>query len=400
MRRSLAIILIVMSLCSLLTGCWSKRELNELSIASAIGIDKDGDKYIVTVQIINPSEVSSQKATGQRVASFIYTTEGKTIFEALRRMTTMSTRRIYLAHIRAVVFGEDLARQGLKDLLDFLFRDHEMRSNIHLLVAKNTKAEYILSMLTGLDKIPANKMYISLERTEEFWATAHAAKLDDFVNSLSSEGKNPVVSGIIIQGNIEIGSNKKNLENARIPAILRIDNIAAFHRDKLIGWLNEKEGMGYNQIVGKMKSTLITIKCPKGNDLGIEIMKTKCKAKGVIENGKPKIYINFQAEGNVGDVQCDIDLTKVENVNELERILEKTLEKNMEAVIKKAQNELRTDIFGFGEVIHRSYPKQWKTMKKDWSNQFIDLPVSINTTAKIRGLGTITNPINNEIIKE
>ncbi|MBH9787576.1 Ger(x)C family spore germination protein, partial [Clostridioides difficile] len=37
----------------LLSGCWSKRELNELAIVVALGIDKIDEEYEITVQIVD-----------------------------------------------------------------------------------------------------------------------------------------------------------------------------------------------------------------------------------------------------------------------------------------------------------------------------------------------------------
>ncbi|MGO1528966.1 Ger(x)C family spore germination protein, partial [Senegalia sp. (in: firmicutes)] len=58
MKKKIILLLIIIISINLITGCWDKRELSELSIASAIGIDRVEDEYLVSVQIINPSEVT------------------------------------------------------------------------------------------------------------------------------------------------------------------------------------------------------------------------------------------------------------------------------------------------------------------------------------------------------
>ena len=47
----------------LLSGCWSKRELNELAIVVALGIDKIDEDYEITVQIVDPGEISMRQAS-------------------------------------------------------------------------------------------------------------------------------------------------------------------------------------------------------------------------------------------------------------------------------------------------------------------------------------------------
>ena len=64
-----------------------------------------------------------------------------------------------------------------------------------------------------------------------------------------------------------------------------------------------------------------------------------------------------------------------------------------EKALDKAQKTLKTDIFGFGEAIHRKYPKVWEKIKSDWNDKFLDLPVSITVEAETIQLGEITKPL-------
>ncbi|WP_338015880.1 Ger(x)C family spore germination C-terminal domain-containing protein [Paenibacillus mesophilus] len=55
------------------------------------------------------------------------------------------------------------------------------------------------------------------------------------------------------------------------------------------------------------------------------------------------------------------------------------------------------DIFGFGEVFHRTEPKAWKKVRENWDAQFADLPVNVNVDIRIRRLGTINNSFLEEL---
>ncbi|MFD2879852.1 Ger(x)C family spore germination C-terminal domain-containing protein [Paenibacillus rhizoplanae] len=41
-----------------------------------------------------------------------------------------------------------------------------------------------------------------------------------------------------------------------------------------------------------------------------------------------------------------------------------------------------SDIFGFGEVIHRADPQAWKTWKTDWNKHFAETAVTIHSDFK------------------
>jgi spore germination protein KC len=43
------------------TGCWSRHELNDLAIAVGIGIDKTGDQYQVSAQVVYPVKSLDQR---------------------------------------------------------------------------------------------------------------------------------------------------------------------------------------------------------------------------------------------------------------------------------------------------------------------------------------------------
>ncbi len=395
MKGKQILLLILIVLINMNTGCWNRREINELSIGTAVGIDKSEDGYLVTVQLINPGEVASEKAT-ERTAVTTYRASGETVFEALRKLTLETPRKIYLAHIRILVFGEEFAKEGIGKALDFISRDHEFRTDFYILIAKNTKAEKLLNVLTPVEQIPANKVFTSLKISEKAWASTYHVQLDELISGIISEGKNPVLTGVIIKGDPETGMNISNLENVDPPTTIQIRYIGVFKDDKLIGWLNEDESRGYNYIMDHVSSTIVNVPCENGK-VGIELIRTKAKINGDVEYGKPKIDIKIWVEGNVGDVECEVDLTKTKNIYALEAKVQKKIKKEIESAIKKAQDNFKSDIFGFGEAIHRAAPKAWKELKTDWDRrEFQDLEVNINVTVKIRRIGTIMKSFQKE----
>lgn len=393
MKKSLIKLIMTIIFCTLLSGCWSSKELNELSITTAIGIDKSEEGVHVTLQIINPGEVAAE-ATARYTAVTTYSADGKTVFEAIRRLTLELPRRAYQAHVRLLVFGEEYAREGIGKALDFFSRDHEFRTDFYVIVAKEEKAEELLKVLTPLEKITANKIYSSLEISEKSWAPTKTVQLDELISSLVSEGKQAVITGVEVQGEPETGSDTQNVEKVKSPVTIKISNIAVFKKDKLIGWLNEDESKGLNYVEGNVTNTVYSVPC-KGGRLAIEVIRTKSKVKGKVEDNKPHIDIKISAEGNVGDVECEIDLSKTDNIYKLEQLAAKVMKKIVNESIKKAK-DFQTDIFGFGEVIHRTDYKYWAVMKEDWDNKFKDITVNINVEFKIRRLGTINKSFQKE----
>ncbi|WP_379139675.1 Ger(x)C family spore germination protein [Paenibacillus sp. sgz500992] len=401
MKRKTSFLFLILTLGTLLTGCWNRKELNELAIAVGMGIDKQGDQFRVSVQVVDPGEVSTKKGVGGRAPATLYTSEADTLFEAVRKLTTLSPRKIYFSHLRICVIGESMATEGIAKALDFLSRDHEFRSDFYLVVTKRSSAEDTLKIMTPLDPIPADKLFSSLESSEKSWSPSATVTLDQFIADLTSEGKQPILTGLQIVGDQESGETKKNVEMISPHTRLQYSGLAVFKKDRLIGWLNESESKGYNFILSKVKSSVGFVTCPKGGKVVMEIIRTHASMKGYIYRGEPRINIHLKIEANVGEVECsELDLTKTNTIYDLQKKSEEKIAGVMESAIKKAQKSYKADIFGFGEALHRSNPRAWKSLKQNWDNEyFAELPVNIKVDFKIRRLGTTGSSFLNEMKK-
>jgi spore germination protein KC len=231
-------------------------------------------------------------------------------------------------------------------------------------------------------------MRSSLETSEKAWAPTIAVQLDELISALTSEGINPVLTGISIKGNVKKGQLVDNVQQIEPYARLKYKNIAVFKKDKLVGWLNEKESKGYNYIMNNVHSTVGHIPCVKNSEMIVEIIRSKTKVKGKFVNGKPKIDIHLNSEANIAEVACHVDLTKPETIIKLEKNTDKVNLDVVKTSIRKAK-KLGVDIFGFGEVMHRADPNAWKKIKKNWNQEFSQIPVTIHSDFKIRRTGAV-----------
>ncbi|KON88045.1 spore gernimation protein GerC [Sporosarcina globispora] len=396
MKRKIAILAIVISMAVLLSGCWNRKELDELGIVLGLGIDKVDDEYLVTLQVVSPGDVASKTSSGQRTPFVVYQEKGENLFEAIRRVTTISPRKMYLAHLRIVIIGEELAREGISEALDFLSRDHQLRSDYFIAVSKETRAEHVLKILTSLENIPANKLYSSLETSEKAWAPTFTVTLDDLIADLVSDGINAKLTGVIIQGDIQRGEHLENVQQTKDRTELKYEGIGVFKGDKLAGWLDEDESKGLTYSLGEVESTIVKVKCRDQGKAGIEIVRSNGEIKAQVNNEIPKGTITVQAEGNVGEVECrSLDLTKANTLTQLEKKVEEDIKTKIEKTVSAAKEKYESDLFGFGEALHRSHPDYWKKAKKEWAHRFAEMPVEVKVNVTIRGVGTIVDsPLN------
>jgi spore germination protein KC len=379
----------------LLSGCWSRKELNDIAIAEGVGIDMAGDQFELTVQIVNPGSVTKAKGEHE-IPVIVYSSTGVTLNEAVKRLTSSISRKIYFAHIRILVISEELAKKGIVNAMDYLMRGSEFRSDFNVVIAREGSAKELLSVMTPLEKVPANYIFNSLEAAKKEWTAAVTIQLDQLSNAIVTPGKSSIISGIQIVGDHKVGTSKQNIDYTRPPARLKYSGNAIIKKDKLVGWLNENESRAYSVITNQSKRSAIHLVCPNGGNIGIDVARIKSKVYAVVKNDKPEIYIESRAEGNVSDVECKIDLFKVETIDYLDKKYVEFAKSNMEKTIKKAQT-LGADIFGFGEAVHRADPKYWNKVKNNWEELFKELEPHLNIDAKVRGTGTLGDSVVNDM---
>ncbi len=389
-------ICLLMILTIFLSGCWSKRELNELAIVAALGIDKVDNEFDITVQVVIPGEISSKQPTSGRSPVITYHSKGATVFEAIRKMTTVTARKLYFSHLQIVVLGDELAKEGMGKPLDLISRDHEFRNDFDVIVAHDATAEEVLNVLTPIEKVPANKMLNSLRTSEKSWGTTQSIKIDELISTLNNKETSVVMSAIEIHGDKSVGMAQTNVKKSKSTAILKYAGLAVFKEDKYIGLLTEDESRSLGFLKDKIESTIEIIACPKEGNLSTEITHSKTKIKGKFENGSPKINVSIDVNQNVGEVECDIDLTKEKSLHYVNKKTAELIKKRIEKTISTVQQSYRVDIFGFGEALHRTNPKEWKKIKKDWLTIFQELPVKVEVHVNTQGLGTMENSLVNK----
>lgn len=389
LKRLLFILIILSTI--FLTGCWSSREINTLAIAVCIGIDKTENGYLVTEQVLNPRAIATKVTAESPVV--IYTAEGDDLAEIVRRFTTQSSRIFYNADLRMVVFGEDVAKDGIQNILDYFLRNYEYRTDFYFVIAKNSTANEVLGILTPIESVPGFSMYISLKMSEEKWAAMKSVRIIELVNSIIADGDNPVLTGIEISQDEISPKSTDMLKQSGKYKKLKYTGLGAFNKDKLVGWLDEDESKGYNYITDNVKNTIEHADYDSKVKITYEIINAKSRTKVYFLENKPAIEVKIKTKCNIEIVEGEFDVSAEENKQVLNELLASKVKLLCEKALNKAQKELKTDIFGFGEAIHRKYPKTWEKLKDDWNDKFTDLPVNITVEAETKQLGQITKPL-------
>ncbi|MGF9700689.1 Ger(x)C family spore germination protein [Paenibacillus sp. MABNR03] len=398
MNKCLRLILCLSVLLPLLTGCWDRRELNELGIMLGLGVDKDGDMVRVSAQVVVPNEVSSKSGGGQGTPVTQYQASADTLFEAIQKLTETSPRRIFMAHIRILVFGEEYARKvGIYDVMEALMREPSARPDYYVMVARNTTASKVLDVLTPLDNIPAEKLFSSLDVSFKTWSPTTAITGDELLNHILTPGIQPAITGIEIVGDTKKSGSKDNISSISTPAKLNTTGLSVFRQDKLIGWLTEDESKGYNYIRDNVVSTVSHLPCRNSGEVTFKALRTKTKREAKVVNGLPIVNVSLKNVSSIGAVECDIHIGSMKTIRELERDSEEKLVELMQESVDSVRRKFHVDIFGFGQELYHADPKLFKTMEKDWDKHFENLDIRYKANVQIKRVGTLDDSFKGEM---
>lgn len=386
-------LIVVIGIMPILSGCWNSRELNELSITSMLGIDRvDDDQYMFTTQMVNPGEVAREKV-GERTMVTTIQEKGNTLFEAWRKLTKTSSTKLYFSHVRILVIGEDLAREGVSKILDVMLRDHEYRSDFFVLIAKDNKAHDILSILTTMEKIPGEKLFKSLKSSSSAYGSTTEVSLDTFISELVSTGQDLAVTSIYIVGDKEEGRYEAKYKVIDPNVYLKFGPLGVFNGDKLVGWMEDHDSRGYNFSQGNVKSTLVNVPCVKGDGLiGVEVIDTDAKISTQNQKGQIVGTVEVKVNGNIMDSECTAEqkFDEAQYIEKFQKIMNKTIQKEIKNSIKTAQDDYQSDIYGFGNALHREDRKKWKKVESQWREIFPTIPITVKVDSEIHNTGSIT----------
>ena len=114
----------------LISGCVSYKELNEIGIINAIGIDYIDNEYELTVNILTPEKEDLELAK-------IYTANNSDIFECINDLYLISSKKIYLEHVNLLILSDNIKKDNYKDIFNLFLNRKDSRNSFNTIILEN-----------------------------------------------------------------------------------------------------------------------------------------------------------------------------------------------------------------------------------------------------------------------
>ncbi|XEC94900.1 Ger(x)C family spore germination protein [Paenibacillus tarimensis] len=372
------------------TGCWDRKEINDIGLVMATGLDlADNGKIQATLQVAVPGPGSQSAGGGSKKTEkfFLISAVGKNGLDLDQKLQQKMSRTLFFAHRSMILIGEDLARKGVNEILDTFNRSPRNRLKTYMLVVKGRKAGDLLQVDYPYELAPAEAM----KEMEMLRGEGTIVTLRDFMIASATGGMSPT-TGVLEPATFHTSEEKS--EEKGDDRLFRIKGTAVFKSGKLAGFLNNAETHEFLWFQNNKLTDKIAADLPDGKgNVGYFITSGSYKIDADASSNPLKFHISLNAKGDLFENNSPLDVTDANNLAVVEKAIEDRIKQDMLAFLRKIQTKYKADIVGFGQQLERDNPKKWRTVEKEWDRYFAAAKISVSVDVTINNTGAIGPPL-------
>ncbi len=379
--KKIILVILVTFLC---TGCWNYKELSELGIATAMSISKEGDEYVLVLELMNI--VDSEKSNLDQSPITTISGRGKTIFEAARSMNKLTSKIFFLADVDYVFLDKSVLTEDPKEIMDFLVRDTRLSLNFLIITSEETSGEDILSSISHFNTNSAKNLYEIINNSEERFGGIKALHVRDYIASNLETGSNIIYPNVVVEN--KDSSNNKSLENSKSNGSVRVKDMIFFDSDKNIVHLNDNVMKGYNFLNNNIKNATVSIPCD-GGSFTIETLESKFDTKDKLSSDK--LLIKGEVGAEIVYYGCTFNLDNTKELSKISKLAEKEVENYIEEALNLAKKH-EYDFLNIGSYIYKNNKNYFDFKNNNWNKEGLskinfdyNIDVSLYKQGNLRG---------------
>jgi len=377
------------------SGCWSRIEPKYLAIVNSIIYDMDDEgKYVVHTEFLNAADSGGQEEK-KNSSNFTAESKGASPREAISNISQTVERSVFGGHNKVRFFSEKLAKSDVAYTLDYIVRARLTDETALVGVIKGEEPQKIYKATIGLSDTVGNYM----ENMSRFQPDSSSKSVFpttlDFVRDFYSDGKQPVATLVEVVENKSESSEGGKSDGEEKEYKIICEGLAAFKGGALAGYFNGDETRAYNFVTNNVHHIHITVPSENG-DTVFNILNSNCSVNTKKEGDSIKVDVKLKINSRIVSESDTIDISKAETQKTLENLFNEYVKNQITGAVTKAQQEFKSDIFGFGDYMHDQNPDDWKELKKDWDEAFSKAQVNVSVESSIARTGEIKRPFRYE----
>lgn len=390
-RRGVAGLVLLVIAATLLTGCWSRKEVQALAFVMALGVDWDpgAELYDVTLEFVRPPFVPAPAAAGGGAVPdpnqpfFFFQLRAATLADAMDEARRVLTRRLYLGHLQAVVIGEEAARRGVGGIVSWMLRHPEVRPSVEVFLGR-PRAREVMAGRPALQLIPGRAISLLAEQAK-LHSLAPTVTLARLIHAVLHDDVAPLLPILTVQPS-------GTPDPSTVPSFLqfKIEGLAAFRGDRLAGLLDERQSRGVMWARGEALGAVLNLETREGERVSLVSRRSRVQMQLAWLPGA-ELPVVTVAVSVLDDLlvrdEGPATIAKPEEA-EMNRLVEELIAAELRAAVAVTQ-ELGADIIGFGDLLRREAPQLWQELRADWPRRYAELPVEVEARVRVKRTGLI-----------
>lgn len=186
------IILIILLLA--LSGCYDYKEINDLAIITAIGVDYEDEEYKITLEILNDQ---GDKDSG-KIKSYTKTGCDKSLAKALEEAADLLSDQANYTQVKLMILSDTITDGRFSTIIDFFMRSTYFRENFYVISSMNVEPQKILENTTDNEPVASSAIINLLESLNYSSNSGVLKTFDQVVEETLAFGKDTCFSNITL----------------------------------------------------------------------------------------------------------------------------------------------------------------------------------------------------------
>lgn len=374
----ITVYLVVLMVTIQISGCANKRILDENAMSFVVGYDLHGKDMVrgtVVYPVINP--FAQEKI--QVISGVNRTSKGlRDVFDL------QMDKKPVAGQLRISLYNEELARKGIMQMVDALYRDPSVGTRLYLGIVEKD----CYSLLTKPFKEEGNIGNYLFELLDHNIREERipSSTMHEFLRSYYSEVSDPALPLFTLKGDEAI-----------------IKGVAILQKDKMVGWISPREAFLMKLIINRFRdgdyqasipAKRLTPKSSDGEknvDVVLDTLSSYSRIR-LVKDGAPEFKVKVGIKARILEVSRQVNLGDERVLSVLSDEIGKEIEQGLLQLTQKLK-KMKADPIGFGDYFHayskHEHPQGEKITREDWQQIYAKAKISYDVKVELLRSGTI-----------
>lgn len=338
--KSFIILMILITLSLLLTGCWGAKKIEGEVYITALGFDYKNGKFEVYTQGLNFGNIAKQDgAKIEDLPILIGEAKDEGLLSAYGVLEQNTAMPLNLGHVQAIILSERVIKEKMADVIDIMGQSPNLRYNLFLFGTK----ENLKELLQTHSFFNYSQLYSIIHRPDQLIQQNYSLPILRY-NQFTSRYYRPI--GTIMIPSLSI--DKAHFSEGKQKQIATINGEYIMSQKQYKGWLNKEDLSGLRwfskgtqgfSVRVATKTVAVKIKNPKTNIM-------------VLKGNKPLYRISVKGQAALFQNSDNKTYRKMQSE------LNKKIKNDILTTIQKG-GELNTDVLNLSEMSYKYHLNQW-----------------------------------------